>query len=75
MGRQKPLQVLRRLESRHDPLSPSGRLMGILRPIGDAIVLTTGTHSVGTTAWYGPRRVKSICGSDAVWWDLSYGSR
>jgi hypothetical protein len=39
MGRQKPLHLPWRLESLHDPLSSSGRLMGILRPVVKAFVL------------------------------------
>ena len=39
MGRKKPLRVARRLEPLHDPLSSSGRLVGILRPVVEAFVL------------------------------------
>ena len=33
------------------------------------------THSVSTADRYGPRRIKSVCGSGPLWWDLLYGSR
>jgi hypothetical protein len=36
---QKPLHLSRRLEPLHDPLSSSGRLMGILRSVVEALVL------------------------------------
>src|SRR3954447_17741984 len=39
MGGKKPLHLPRRLESLHDPLSSSARLMGILRPVIEAFVL------------------------------------
>ena len=39
MSRQKPLRLPRRLEPLHDPLSSSGRLVGILRPVVEAFVL------------------------------------
>jgi hypothetical protein len=39
MGGKKPLHLPRRLEALHDPLSSSGRLMGILRPVVEALVL------------------------------------
>ena len=39
MGRQKPLRLPRRLEPLHDPLSSSGRLVGVLRPVVEAFVL------------------------------------
>ena len=39
MGRQKPWHLPRRLEPLHDPLSSSGRLVGILRPVVEAFVL------------------------------------
>ena len=38
MGRQKPLRLPRRLESLHDPLSSSHRLVGILRAVVEAFV-------------------------------------
>src|SRR5689334_3891631 len=37
---EKPLHLPRRLEALHDPLSSSGRLVGILRPVVEALVLT-----------------------------------
>jgi len=49
MGGKKPLHLPRRLESLHDPLSSSRRLVGILRPVVEAFVLAvldTG-HDVG----------------------------
>ena len=39
MGGKKPLHLPRRLEPFHDPLSSSGRLMGILRPVIEALML------------------------------------
>jgi hypothetical protein len=39
MGGKKPLHMPRRLEALHDPLSSSGWLMGILRPVVEALVL------------------------------------
>ena len=39
MGGKKPLHLPRRLEALHDPLSSSGRLVGILRPVVQALVL------------------------------------
>jgi hypothetical protein len=38
MGGKKPLHLPRRLETLHDPLSSSGWLMGILRPVVEALV-------------------------------------
>jgi uncharacterized protein DUF4062 len=32
-------------------------------------------HSVSTADRYEPRRIKSVCGSGPLWWDLLYGSR
>ena len=32
-------------------------------------------HSVSTADRYGPRRIKSVCGSGPLWWDLLYGFR
>src|SRR3954463_9281765 len=39
VGGEKPLHLPRRLEALHDPLSSSGRLVGILRPVVEAFVL------------------------------------
>jgi hypothetical protein len=39
VGGEKPLHLPRRLEALHDPLSSSGGLMGILRPVVEAFVL------------------------------------
>ena len=39
MGRQKPLHLPRRVEPLQDPFSSSGRLVGSLRPVVEALVL------------------------------------
>src|SRR3978361_2216835 len=39
MGGKKPLHLPRRLEPFHDPLSSSGRLVGVLRPVVETLVL------------------------------------
>src|SRR3954452_1611032 len=39
VGGEKPLHLPRRLKALHDPLSSSGRLVGILRPIIETLVL------------------------------------
>ena len=40
MSGKEALNVPRRLESLHDPLSSSGRLMGVFGPVIEALVLT-----------------------------------
>src|SRR4051812_13920448 len=39
VGGENPLHLPRRLKALHDPLSSSGRLVGILRPIIETLVL------------------------------------
>jgi hypothetical protein len=42
MGGRKPLHLSRRLEAFHDPLSSSGRLVGVLRPVVEMGCLIAG---------------------------------